>query len=125
MVHWRYDDGQQTEEGSFLDGKQHGTWIIQQSDGDVAEGFYFSGQLQGIWTWWYANGNVSETPYVNDEANGSLIECNRDPGDVVAWIISYINGEETDSETVGPRDPDASTIRTRCSAILRKPKPTP
>ena len=124
-VHWRYDDGQQTEEGSFLDGKQHGTWIIQQSDGDVAEGVSFSGQAQGNWTWWYANGNVSEITYVNGEAHGMRIECNRDPADIIAWISSYIDGERINTETVGPVHPDAPATRGRCSAILRKPRPRP
>ena len=126
-AHWRYDDGQQTWYGVYVDGKEHGNWAGGWSDGDegVAEGSYVSGQRQGTWTWWFANGNVLETPYVNGEANGSSIECNRDPGGVIAWITSYIDGEEADTEAIGPLDPDAPTIRARCSALLNKPRPTP
>ena len=122
---WRYDAGQQTWQGVYVDGKRHGTWVIQESDGDVSEGLAVNGQRQGIWTWWFTNGNVLEAPYVNGEVNGTGTECARDPGDLIAWIISYIDGEQSDSETVGPRDPDAPTIRARCSALLSKPRPRP
>ena len=124
-VHWRYDGGVQTEEGSFLEGKQHGTWVVHEGDGDVSGGLYVNGQWQGIWTWWFTNGNVLEAPYVNGEADGSGIECNRGPGDIIAWIIMYIDGERSDTETVDALHPDAPATRTRCSAILRKPKPWP
>ena len=124
-VHWRYDEGQQTEEGAFLDGRQHGTWVVHESDGDVSEGLSVNGQRQGIWTWWFTNGNVAEVPWVNGERNGERVECARSPGDVVALLISYIDGEETDRETIGSGDPDAPTVRARCSVILSKPRPRP
>jgi len=125
MVHWRYDAGQQTDEGSFLEGKQHGTWVVHEGDGDVSKGLYINGHRQGIWTWWFTNENVLEAPYVNGDANGSGIECNRDPGDVIAWIITYIDGERSDTETVDLHDPDAPTTRARCSALLTKRRPRP
>ncbi len=124
-THWRYDGGLQTGDGSFLDGKQHGTWVVHYADGDVPQGLFVSGQLTGIWTSWFSNGNVKESPYVNDERNGRAIECARDPGDVIAWVTSYIDGEESVVETIGPRDPDAPTIRARCSALQSKPRPRP
>ncbi len=124
-VHWRYDAGQQTWEGAYVDGKEHGNWVGRESDGDVAEGFYVNGQRQGIWTWWFTNGDVLESPFVNGEENGTEIECERSPGAVIAWLISYVDGEETGRATIGPGDPDAPTIRTRCSAILNKPRPRP
>ena len=124
-VRWRYDGGVQTEEGSFFDGKQHGNWVVEEADGDVSEGLYVSGQRQGIWTWWFSNGNVKETPYVNGEPSGSAIECAHDPSEVIAWLISYVNGEETAGHTIGPRDLDAPTVRARCATLLSKPRPGP
>ncbi|MDE2663226.1 MAG: hypothetical protein OXI39_09530 [Gemmatimonadota bacterium] len=124
-VHWRYDDGQQTAQGAYIDGKGHGNWVIRFSDGDVAEGSYVIGEWQGIWTWWFSNGNVKESPYVNDELSGRAIECARDLGDVIAWIISYIEGEESSTETIGLRHPEAPTVRARCSVLLNKPRPWP
>ena len=123
--HWRYDEGQQTAQGAYVDGKPHGNWVIRYGDGDVAEGPYVSGQRQGTWTWWFTNGNVLEAPYLNGETNGTGIECNRDPSGIIAWIISYIDGERRDTQTVGPRDPDAPTTRAQCSALLTKPRLTP
>ena len=123
-VHWRYDEGEQTWDGAYVDGRQQGNWVIQESDGDVAEGFYVNGQRQGIWTWWFTNGDVLEAPYVNGEANGTGIECERFPNDIIAWIISYNDGERRDTQTVGPRDPDGPAIRAQCSALLNKPRPT-
>ena len=122
-VRWLYNDGQQTWEGAYVDGKRHGTWVVQESDGDIAEGFYVNGQRQGIWTWWFTNGNVLESPFVNDEENGTEIECRRNPGDVIAWLMPHVNGEQTGTETISPLDPDAPTIRARCAAILGKPRP--
>ncbi|WP_419949442.1 toxin-antitoxin system YwqK family antitoxin [Candidatus Palauibacter sp.] len=124
-VHWRYDDGEQTWDGAYVDGKRQGNWVIQESDGDLAEGFYVNGQRQGIWTWWFTSGDVLESPFVNGEENGTEIECERSPGTVIAWLLSYVDGEETDRETIGPGDPDAPTIRARCAALLSKPRPTP
>ena len=125
-VHWRYDEGEQTWNGAYVDGKRQGRWVIQESDGDVAEGFFVSGQRQGIWTWWFTNGDVLESPpFVNGEESGTEIECERSPGDVIAWLISYVDGEETDRQAIGPGDLDAPTIRARCAALLRKPRPTP
>ena len=124
-VHWRYDDGQQTWNGAYVDGRQQGAWVEEESDGDIREGLYVSGQAQGTWTWWFTNGNVKETPFVNDEANGRAIECARFPGNVIALFISYVDGAETERETIGPADPDAPAIRARCSVILSKPRPTP
>ncbi|WP_419939872.1 toxin-antitoxin system YwqK family antitoxin [Candidatus Palauibacter sp.] len=123
--HWRYGDGQQTAQGTYVDGTPHGNWVIRYGDGDIGAGPYASGQRQGTWTWWFSNGNVKETPYVNGELGGSAIECARDPGEVIAWLISYVNGEETAGHTIGLRDPDAPTIRARCSALLNKPRPRP
>ncbi len=124
-VYWRYDGGVQTEDGSLLDGKQHGTWLVQEADGDISEGLNVNGQRQGTWTWWFTNGNVKESPYMNGERNGRAFECARDAGDIIAWVISYVSGEETSVETIGPRDPDAPAMRVRCSALLNKPSPTP
>ena len=145
-VLWRYDDGQQTWDGSYTDGKRdgpwvirysdgsfsegpyadglrHGTWVAREADGDVAEGLYIDGEPQGTWTWWYTNGNVNETPYVNGERNGRAIECARDAGDIIAWVLSYINGEETSVETISLRDLDTPATRARCSALLSKQRP--
>ena len=124
-VHWRYDDGQQTWEGTYVDGKEHGNWVGRESDGDVAEGFYVSGQRQGIWTWWFTNGNVAEVPWVNGKRNGERVECSRYPGTAIAWISLHVDGEEIDENAVGPGDPGAPTIRARCAALLSKPRPTP
>lgn len=122
---WRYDEGQQTAQGTYADGKPQGNWVIRYGAGDIGAGPYASGQRQGTWTWWFSNGNVEETPYVNGELSGSAIECARDPGDVIAWLISYVDGEETAGHTIGPRDPDAPTIRARCATLLSKPRPGP
>ena len=121
-VHWRYDGGLQTGDGSFLDGKQHGTWVVRSSD-RVSEGLYVSGQRQGMWTSWPTDGSVQETPFVNGEANGRAIQCARNPSDVIAWVGSYVDGELSDTEMIGPRDPNAPTIRARCAALLSKPRP--
>ena len=51
--HWRYDEGQQTAQGAYVDGKPHGNWVTRYGDGDMAEGPYASGQRQGTWTWWF------------------------------------------------------------------------
>lgn len=112
------------EQGPFVQGRQHGSWVVQEPDGDVAEGLLVDGRRQGIWTWWFANGNVKETPFVNGERNGTAIECVRDPGDFIAWILRYVDGEEVDSSTIGPRDADAPTTGARCTALLSKPRPT-
>ncbi len=122
-VLWRYDDGQQTWDGSYVDGKQRGNWVIEEDDGDVAEGFYVNGQRQGTWTWWFRGGNVSELPFLNGEETGTQIECARSPDDVIALMISYVDGEETDRQLIGPGDPDAPTVRARCAALLSKPRP--
>ena len=124
-VRWHYDGGVQTEEGAFLDGKQHGTWVVQEPDGDVAEGLYVNGQRQGTWAWWFTNGNVLESPYLNGAENGQEIECARSPGDIIAWMISYADGDEIDRATIGPRDPDAQAARVRCSVLLSRPRPRP
>ena len=124
-VHWRYEDGEQTWDGAYVDGRRQGDWVIQEDDGDVAQGFYVDDRRQGIWTWWFTNGDVLEAPYVNGEANGTGIECERFSSDIIAWIISYIDDEQSDTETVGPRDPNAPSIRVRCSALLSKPRPRP
>ena len=124
-VLWRYDEGRQTWDGAYVDGKRLGNWVVQEADGDIREGSYVNGQAQGTWTWWFTNGNVKETPFVNGEANGRAIECARDPSDVVAWVFSYVNSEEMDSGTIGPADSDAPTIRARCAALLSKPRPRP
>ena len=124
-VYWRYDGGAQTNEGSFLDGKQNGTWVVHEGDGDISKGLYVNGQRQGIWTWWFTGGNVLESPFLNGEQHGQAIECARSPGDVIALTISYVDGEETHRELIGPGDPDAPTVRARCAALLNKPRPTP
>ncbi len=147
-VFWRYDDGQQTWNGSYTDGKQdgpwvmrysngtlyegpyvdglqHGTWVVQQADGAVGQGLYVNGQRQGTWTWWFTSGDVLESPFMNGEKNGTQIECERSPSNVIAWLISYADGEETGRETIGPGDPAAPTIMARCTALLSEPRPRP
>ncbi|WP_420632584.1 toxin-antitoxin system YwqK family antitoxin [Candidatus Palauibacter sp.] len=124
-VHWRYDDGEQLWAGAYVDGKRQGNWVVLEDDGDLAGGSYVSGQRQGIWTWWFTNGDVLESPFVNGEENGTEIQCERSPGDVIAWLISYVDGEEIDRETIGPLDPDAPAVRARCAALLSKPRPRP
>jgi len=53
----KYENGQKSEEGNYLDGKAVGKWTEWYANGQISsEGSYKDGKEEGKWTWWYENG---------------------------------------------------------------------
>ena len=52
-------------EGSYVDGKAHGRWVISYAGGGVMEGPYVDGERHGRWIERKADGSVSERTWVN------------------------------------------------------------
>ena len=72
-VHWRYDDGQQTWEGRFLDGRRDGVWVFQHSEGWLAQGTLRRGQRHGTWIW-CRQGRSRRVEGVEVYANGAIVQ---------------------------------------------------
>ena len=86
-VVWQWEvEGESREstgEGSYVNNKAHGHWILKFTSGTFAEGPVVNGKRHGQWTITYPvsegfeswpNGGVSEGPYVNGERNGHWTE---------------------------------------------------
>ena len=81
-------------EGPFVDGKRHGNWVLRTADGHVAEGPMVDGKMHGHWVLRTADGDVSEGPYVDDDQHGRWVYCL----DGVVVDVEYVDGERR----VGP-----------------------
>lgn len=111
-VLWRHDNGGHTWEGTYVDGKRNGHWVIRYADEDVVEGSYVDGERNGDWIMRSSSGSVTEMSYVNDELHGDVISVTDEAasrrvytngkrhGDSVIWRrngeveqISYVNGK--------------------------------
>jgi len=57
-------------EGPYVDGKQHGNWVIRYADGEVHEGPFVDGKKHGQWVLRFADGEVQEGPFWDGEKHG-------------------------------------------------------
>ena len=98
-------------EGPYVDGKQHGRWIERWGDESVYpeniwEGPYVDGERNGHWVVRHALlGILDEGPYVDGEKNGHWV---RRLNDGVIWEGPYVDGEKN-GRWVGLR-PDRTTF---------------
>jgi len=92
VIEWVYDGGEQISEGSLVDGKQHGRWVVQYEDGDVGEGPYVNGKATGDWVYRRPDGRESRGPLVDGNRHGRWIEQHED-GNVGEG--PYVNGKAT------------------------------
>lgn len=68
------DDPPRSDEGSYVDGKRHGHWILRFSTGTgVHEGPYVDAEKHGYWTERDSFGAVSEGPYVDGKRHGHWV----------------------------------------------------
>jgi len=79
VIKWVYDGGQQVSEGSLVDGKMRGPWVIRYADGRESRGSYVDGNRHGRWVEQYEGGAVGEGRYVNGEVSGD-------------WVYRYPDG---------------------------------
>ena len=77
----RWDDGSITlrGEGSYVDGRRHGRWVLPHGDG-VLGGTFVNGEKHGHWVMHFGGGNVWEGSYANGRMHGH-------------WVLSWANGD--------------------------------
>ena len=85
--------------GNFVDGKEHGQWVIRHADGLVNEGPYVDGNRHGQWVIRYANGNRFEGPYMDGARHGVWIYRLQDG--TISAKETYSNGKIVDQEDMG------------------------
>ena len=69
-------------EGPYVDGKRHGLWTLQGTDGDMEKGPYVEGRRHGDWVikfrWKDDDGNIEGAdtygPYVDGKMHGEWVE---------------------------------------------------
>ena len=74
VIKWASDGKEQVSEGSLVDGKKHGPWVIRFPDGREYGGPYVDGNRHGRWVVQYESGTVGEGPYVNGKKHGRWVE---------------------------------------------------
>lgn len=74
-----WDGNRAVDEGSIIDGKQQGHWILRVGTGDVEEGNYKDGMRAGRWTIRWADGSVGEGAMIGDDMDGE-------------WVVHLPNG---------------------------------
>ena len=82
VIKWASDGKEQVSEGSLVDGKKHGPWVIRFPDGREYGGPYVDGNRHGRWVVQYESGTVGEGPYVNGKETGE-------------WVFRYPDGRES------------------------------
>jgi len=103
VINWAYDGGEQVSEGSLVEGKQHGRWVVQYEDGDVGEGPYVNGKATGDWVFRYSDGRESRGPLVDGNRHGRWVERYEsgavgegryvDGNRHGRWVVQYEDGE--------------------------------
>ncbi len=103
VIKWAYDGGEQVSEGSLVDGKMHGPWVIRYPDGRESRGSYVDGNRHGRWVEQYEGGAVGEGRYVNGEVSGDWVyrypDGRESRGLIVdgnrhgRWVVQYEDGE--------------------------------
>ena len=78
--------------GEFVQGKEHGHWVIRYSNDAVEEGPYVDGKMHGRWVLRGA-GNVFEGPFVDGKLHGRWIVKRADG---TTGTLNYRNGEWVD-----------------------------
>jgi antitoxin component YwqK of YwqJK toxin-antitoxin module len=80
-----YPNGRQRTQDNWLYGKQEGTWIVWDENGQMREKRHFSGGLKtGAETYWFANGQVKTiTCWKAGKREGPVAEWTRDGVPVV------------------------------------------
>lgn len=78
-----FEDGSEVQEweGSLVDGKAHGDWIIRHPNGAEFRGPYVRGNMHGDWVHRYPNGAESGGRYVDGKVHGD-------------WVIRFPSGQE-------------------------------
>ena len=96
-------------EGSYVDGKRHGHWVLRYSNGSVYEGSYAAGKRHGLWVERYADDSTTwEGPYVNDERHGLWVERGSPGRDYNCWSRGK---EAATSRCVEPAEGAMRTVR--------------
>jgi len=115
---WRYRvDGDwqaQTNEGSYVDGKPHGHWVVREADGGVHEGPMVDGEPHGHWVLRPAMGWVERGPMVNGKKHGHWV-FHFDSG--VVGEVTYVDGKMQDDWV--QRTDSSPRTRPRPDAIER------
>ena len=86
-------DGTVIGEGSYVDGKKHGHWIMRfvlEDECVMEEGLYVHGKKHGHWVFRWEDGTVWEGPYVDDQEHGDWVERRADG---TVYEFSYMDGE--------------------------------
>ena len=96
--HWVIRSFQMQEEGPYVYGEQTGDWIIRSVHGTVNQGPYVNSKRHGRWTIRYADGAVSQGPYVYGEQTGD-------------WIIRSVHGTVNQGPYVSGKRHGRWTIR--------------
>ena len=92
--------------GPYVDGKQHGQWVIEDADGDVSHGSYVDGEEHGQWVYELASGSVLRGRYDNGKQHGEWV-LERVDGKVDRF--QYVHGELMRDSMRSPRPKDASS----------------
>jgi len=84
-------------EGAYVDGKQHGRWVLRFADGWVEEGEYVNGKRHGYWVWRLTNVD-REQSYVVTKKEGHFVDGEEhgewlmQDSDGYVWKRAYENG---------------------------------
>ena len=64
-------EGEPEGHGSYVDGLEHGPWVLHTEDGMRSEGEFQAGRREGVWTWFHPTGKTGLTgAYVDDARHG-------------------------------------------------------
>ena len=109
-----YDRWLHRYEGSYVDGKRHGDWVIRSRSGSVYEGPYVDGKWHGDWVIRRADGSTLEGLYVDGKRHGDWVTRRAD-GSI--WLTCrWENGKVVDGLRV------SLPARPRCH---HSPPPSP
>lgn len=91
---WKYQLGDQREEGTYRGGMRNGEWKYFYDDGQLAfQGSFIDDNPNGRHVWLWPNGKKKdEGEYINGMKTGDWIQYNSDG--TVFMVISYQNGIE-------------------------------
>ncbi len=95
--HWvyRYQNGNLSSEGSYVDGIRQGQWVEYNSLSNKkrSEGPYVDGEKHGQWVFLRGDGTVQlEGPYVEGKMHGRWLGLH--PDRTVKWEGSYVDGKK-------------------------------
>ena len=71
-IRWSFDDGESSNTGTYVDGKENGVWSVKQANGIEDKGPYVDGKKNGVWVIKQPDGITWTQTWADGERHGEV-----------------------------------------------------